>query len=188
MIRSPRLTKPILDPFQHSESTPVGISHAIYCNPSPNWAFAPEAFSRLSADGKPEIWIGGLNDASLPLPDTADGAASLRDKHKSEEMRKAMVAMTGLSRQGDNLQVDDLETRREGLCFRPISRSGYPIISKLPASALGKGIEMEEGGGVFIATGHGPWGISLSLGTGLVLAELLTGRKPSADISQLSIR
>ncbi|KAK5075051.1 hypothetical protein LTR64_001256 [Lithohypha guttulata] len=188
VVRSPRLTKPILDLSQHSGVTPVGISHVIYCNPSPNWAFAPEAFSRLSADGKPEIWIGGLNDAGLQLPDTANGAASLRDKNKSEEMRKAMVAMTGLSRQGDNLQVDDLETKREGLCFRPISRSGYPIISKVPANALGKDIEMEEDGGVFVATGHGPWGISLSLGTGLVMAELLIGRKPSADISRLAIR
>jgi glycine/D-amino acid oxidase-like deaminating enzyme len=27
-------------------------------------------------------------------------------------------------------------------------------------------------GGVFIAAGHGPWGISLSLGTGKVMSEI----------------
>jgi glycine/D-amino acid oxidase-like deaminating enzyme len=42
-------------------------------------------------------------------------------------------------------------------------------------------------GGVWIASGHGPWGISLSLGTGLVVSELVEGRKPSADISNLGL-
>lgn len=43
-------------------------------------------------------------------------------------------------------------------------------------------------GGVWIASGHGPWGISLSLGTGLVVSELVEGRKTSADILHLGLR
>jgi glycine/D-amino acid oxidase-like deaminating enzyme len=42
--------------------------------------------------------------------------------------------------------------------------------------------------GVYVATGHGPWGISLSLGTGLVVAELAQGRPLSADISELGLK
>jgi len=99
-----------------------------------------------------------------------------------------MIAMTGLSHEGDDLAVDDLKIKREGLCFRPVSRSGSPIISKVPESTLGRGIEMADSGGVYIASGHGPWGISLSLGTGSVMAEMLTGRKPSVNISRLMLK
>ena len=46
----------------------------------------------------------------------------------------------------------------------------------------------EDGGGVFVAAGHGPWGIAHSLGTGKVVAELMRGEVPSADISKLGLR
>jgi len=188
VVHSPRYSKPILDPTRHGEHASAGLSHAIYCAPTEKWAFAPETFSRVPTDGKPEIWAGGLNDSAMQLPETADGTPALIDKEKSEELRSAMIAMTGLSHEGDDLAVDDLKIKREGLCFRPVSRSGSPIISKVPESTLGRGIEMADSGGVYIASGHGPWGISLSLGTGSVMAEMLTGRKPSVNISRLMLK
>lgn len=48
-------------------------------------------------------------------------------------------------------------------------------------------VDVEGGGKVFVCAGHGPWGISLSLGTGLVLAEMVLGRELSADVSQLGL-
>jgi glycine/D-amino acid oxidase-like deaminating enzyme len=42
-------------------------------------------------------------------------------------------------------------------------------------------------GGVFIAAGHGAWGIAQSLGTGLCLAELIEGGKTSANITALTL-
>jgi len=185
VVQSPRYSKPILDPTRHSENLSAGVSHAVYCAPTSKWSFAPEVFSRVPADGKPELWAGGVNDSALQLPETADGTPALIDREKTEELRSAMIAMTGLSQEGDDLAVDDLTIKREGLCFRPVSRSGSPIISKVSAGALGQGIEMADSGGVYIASGHGPWGISLSLGTGSVVAEMLTGRKPSVNISRL---
>lgn len=188
VVQSPRYSKPIIDPTRHGEHASAGVSHAVYSAPTEKWAFAPEAFSRVSADGKPEIWAGGLNDSAMQLPETADGTPALIDKEKSEELRSAVVAMTGLSQEADDLAVDDLKIKREGLCFRPVSRSGSPIISKVSASALGPGIKMADSGGVYIASGHGPWGISLSLGTGSVMAEMLTGRQPSVNISRLMLK
>lgn len=187
VVKSPRLTKPILDPSLHGENSAAGVSHAVYCAPTANWAFAPEIYSRISADGKPEIWAGGVNDANLKLPESADATAALKSRDKSEELRSAMIAMTGLSQEGDNLNIDDLEVVRESLCFRPVSRSGSPIISKIPNEALGPQIEGDGNFGVYVASGHGPWGISLSLGTGKVMAEMLAGRSTSADISRLGL-
>ena len=188
VVHSPRYSKPILDPIRHSENGPAGVSHAVYCAPTASWAFAPEAFPRVPADGKPELWVGGLNDSAMKLPETADATPALIDKDKTEELRRAMIAMTGLSRDGDDLTVDDLKIKRESLCFRPLSKSGNPIIAKVPSSALGHGVEMANDGGVYIASGHGPWGISLSLGTGTVMAEMLTGRTLSADVSRLKLK
>jgi glycine/D-amino acid oxidase-like deaminating enzyme len=40
---------------------------------------------------------------------------------------------------------------------------------------------------VFIAAGHGAWGISHAPGTGLVLAELMEGRPTSAKTEALRL-
>lgn len=188
VVRSPRYTKPIMDPAKDGDGSSAGISHGVFCPQTQNWAFAPEAFSRVGPDGKPEIWVGGLNDPSMKLPPTADGTKDLIDQEKAEELRSAALLMTGLSNEGDNLQVDDMHIVREGLCFRPVSNTGVPVISNIPEKALGHDIEMQEGGGVYLAAGHGPWGISLSLGTGRVMAEMLTGQKLSADISSMRLK
>lgn len=46
------------------------------------------------------------------------------------------------------------------------------------------------GSGIFVAAGHGAWGISLSLGTGYVVAGLVEGRKKEdlgADVGRLGL-
>jgi len=40
---------------------------------------------------------------------------------------------------------------------------------------------------VFIAAGHGAWGISHAPGTGLVLAEMMEGRPTSAKVEALRL-
>ncbi len=82
-----------------------------------------------------------------------------------------------------------LEVLREGLCFRPVTPWGAQVVSRVADDHLGPAVVTRPGadGGVFVAAGHGPWGISLSLGTGLVLAETMQGRSPSADLSGLGL-
>jgi len=74
------------------------------------------------------------------------------------------------------------------LCFRPVTRSGNPIVCKVPDEDLGS-IETKGGGegGVYVAAGHGPWGISMGLGTGKVMQEMMEGKEVSADVSRLGI-
>lgn len=122
--------------------------------------FSPEVFSRIGA----EIYVAGLNDASLPLPDVATDAKI--NASSIDEMKKAAQKLLGQ----DGTDVSDLEVIREGVCFRPVTQRGVPILCKVLDEDLGGNIETRPGedGGVFIAAGHGPWGISHSLGTGKV--------------------
>jgi glycine/D-amino acid oxidase-like deaminating enzyme len=89
---------------------------------------------------------------------------------------------------GHATQKDDLEVTREALCFRPVARGGRPIITKIEDKRLGDRIKTAEGGGVYVAAGHGPWGISLSLGTGKVMAEMVQGITTSARVDGLGMR
>ncbi|KAK5169644.1 uncharacterized protein LTR77_005621 [Saxophila tyrrhenica] len=141
--------------------------------------FSPEIFSRIGG----EIYIAGLNDPSLRLPDSATDAKI--DQASIEELKKVAQRLLGQ----DGTDVSDLEVVREGLCFRPVTPHGAPILSRIADEDLGHGIETKPGadGGVFIAAGHGPWGISHSLGTGKVMAELIERQAPSADVSLLGM-
>ena len=56
--------------------------------------------------------------------------------------------------------------RRHGVraCARPLSRDGRPLLGRVP------GIE-----GLWIAAGHGPWGISTGPASGRLVADLVLG-------------
>ncbi|AEO65069.1 uncharacterized protein THITE_2111659 [Thermothielavioides terrestris NRRL 8126] len=150
--------------------------HAVYTTYKD--AFCPEMFARLGG----HIYFAGLNSAALPLPDAAAGKATPY-RESLERLRQAAVELLGAGSGAEN----DLEIVREGLCFRPVTPWGTPIVSRIRDCDLGAGTVTRSGaGGVFVAAGHGPWGIALSLGTGLVLAEMVQGRKLSADISGLA--
>ena len=193
VFKSPRYKTPFINPSSSSSSSSTDekqqqLSYAIYCAPTRTFPYAPEAFARLARSGDPEIWIGGLNDSSLPLPETADDVKALqRDTDAVADLRRTTVQLTGLTKHGsdDELNEDDLETLREGLCFRPVSDTGVPIVSPVPEQKLGGGV---KGGNVYVASGHGPWGINMSLGTGLVVSEMVDGKRLSADVSGLRLR
>lgn len=164
VVRSPRWSK------EHES----GGCHAVFTTDTDG--FSPEIFNRVGG----EIYIAGLNDPELDLPNLATDAHP--DDESIAKLKETAVRMLGLPN-GD----DDLEVVREGLCFRPITVRGPPIVSRVQDEKLGGGMKtLGNGkGGVFLAVGHGPWGISQSLGTGKVLAELIEGRPTSANIKAL---
>lgn len=164
VVRSPRWTE---------EMERTGC-HAIFTTMSNG--LSPEAFSRTGG----EIWIGGVNDPSTPLPEKATDAKV--DRASIDKLLDIAKQLLGAP------DTDDLEVVREGVCFRPVTGSGQPILARIADDELG-GIETREGadGGVFVAAGHGPWGISLGLGTGKVMAEMLEGEVRSADVEGLGM-
>ena len=151
--------------------------HAVFT--SHKSLFCPEMFSRLGG----HIYFAGLNSSTLPLQDPSKGKATPY-KENIAQLREAATAILGKGDKAEN----DLVVVREGLCFRPVTSWGTPIVSRIRDQYLGADVATRPGseGGVFVASGHGPWGISMSLGTGVVLAELVQGRSLSADISGLA--
>ncbi|KAL9013426.1 MAG: hypothetical protein Q9173_001869 [Seirophora scorigena] len=141
--------------------------HALFTSENlPNSVpYTPELFTRLPSG---HIYIAGLNGKyrlpALPTERQIDPAAIATLIATSERL----------------LGKGEFEVEREALCWRPTTDRGTPIVGPVK-----KGNEAEEG--VWIAAGHGPWGISLSLGTGLVVSEMVEGRDVSADIGGLQL-
>ena len=114
-----------------------------------------------------------------------DEHAAAVEVTSTEVARLDNVDRTGVASESG----EDIEVRGSSLCFRPVSATGRPIITRVHEADLGDGVKpagVNGVGGVFVATGHGPWGISLSLGTGRVVAEMVLGRETSADVGALS--
>lgn len=119
------------------------------------------------------VYIAGLNSSSTPLPMTATGC---KPTEAGIEILKGIAAQLIAS-------DTELEVLRTGLCFRPITKRGTPYVTRVDDGLLG----VETDGGVFLAAGHGPWGVSLCLGTGRVVGEMMLGREVSVDISGLGL-
>ena len=120
--------------------------HAIFTtDPS---GYSPELFSRSPG----HIYVAGLNSSTYPLPDVAT------------ERLVSSDSIVTLQRTAERLLGEGLIVEREGVCWRPVTRRGVPIVAELSTSG-------EDG--VIIAAGHGAWGISLSLGTGYVVAGMV---------------
>ena len=142
----------------------------------PAEGFMPEVFSRTGG----EIYLAGLNDPSIPLP--SPSAYSL----PSSDSIDRLVNVAKFLCDTDSNKVHgigaDFEVVSRGLCFRPTTPKGTPVIGQIPLRSgglYGKNFRL------WVGSGHGPWGICMSLGTGMVLSQMVLGRKASANVSKL---
>ncbi|OGM48456.1 FAD dependent oxidoreductase superfamily [Aspergillus bombycis] len=179
VLRSPRHT------LEHERQTYGGRCHAVFTSNPFSCGFSPEIFSRQGG----EIYIAGLNDPDMPLPGRAEESRSLIDQNEMKRLEAVSAQLMGkLMREDAGVRdTDDLEVLREGLCFRPVSDRGTPVVCRVDDDLLGGGVRTDGHGGVFVASGHGPWGISLSLGTGRVVADMVEGVRPRADVGELGL-
>lgn len=182
VVRSPRHT------LDDERLTYGGRAHAVFTTHPQSCGFSPEIFTRKGG----EIYIAGLNP-SIELPSRAEDARQLFDPAELQKLKDVAVRLMGDLAKGwtestDSVpNTDDLEILREGLCFRPVGATDVPTIGRISDASLGGGVRTAAKGGVYIAAGHGPWGISLSLGTGKVVSEMINGQRTSADASELTI-
>jgi glycine/D-amino acid oxidase-like deaminating enzyme len=110
-------------------------------------ALEPEIFPR--PDG--EVYVCGMADPA-PLPDSPE-AVEVNEGSCDTLARAAGRVSVALAA----AQI----TRRQA-CYRPVTDDGIPLIGPVPGAR-----------GVFVATGHGPWGILNAPATGLAMAELV---------------
>ncbi|KAJ4985678.1 FAD dependent oxidoreductase superfamily protein [Stagonosporopsis vannaccii] len=165
----------VRNPFFNPQDLDREVCHAVFATDT--LGFSPEWFARIGG----ELYLAGLNSTSIPLPEVAtDVVASEKAIKQLKSCAKAMMMENGAG--------NEIEVLRQGLCFRPVTPSGRPLVSRIPDEKLG-GVWTRGGGdgGVFIAAGHGAWGISHAPGTGLVLAELMEGRQTSAKVDALQL-
>ena len=119
-------------------------------------ALEPEIMPR--PDGT--VYVCGMADLQ-PLPESAEGV----------EVSEAGCAVLA----GAAGRVSPRWRRRRSSAARPATapyRDGVPLIGRVPGAP-----------GVYVATGHGPWGMLNAPGTGLALAELIVdGAARSLDL------
>ncbi|KZM27167.1 uncharacterized protein EKO05_0004679 [Ascochyta rabiei] len=165
----------VRNPFFNPQGLDKEVCHAVFATDT--LGFSPEWFARVGG----ELYLAGLNSTTIPLPDVAtDVVASEKAIAQLKSCARAMMVDKGAGR--------EIQVLRQGLCFRPVTSSGRPLVSRIPDEKLG-GVKTRGGGdgGVFIAAGHGAWGISHAPGTGMVLAELMEGRPTSAKVEALKL-
>ncbi|PWN44155.1 FAD dependent oxidoreductase [Ceraceosorus guamensis] len=129
-----------------------------------NKAAAPEVYAR--EDGTVYI-CGGSDEVILP-ENESDIVPDLKATAKLIEQAAVLSP--------DVLNVDKgAKVKAEQACYLPISEgTGSPVITGDAKS------------GIYIAAGHSCWGITLGVGTGKVVQELVTdGKVSSADIRML---
>lgn len=183
VVRSPRYT------MEHERNVYRGSSHAVFTTHPPSCGFSAEIFLREGG----EIYIAGLNNPTMKLPSCAGDTSQLFDPSEMQKLKDVAVRLMGDLPKGtkeatdETSNTDDLEIIREGLCFRPVGDNGIPTIGGVGDHSLG-GVKANPKGGVFIAAGHAAWGISLCLGTGKVVSEMIKKQKLSVDVSGLAVQ
>ena len=125
------------------------------------------------------------NNNAIELEGSSSFSATVRSDGSDADVEDSNSDLEPDSNQNSNFSII-----REGLCFRPVTAKGTPLISKIDNRDVGlgegKGVGEGKSEGVWVAAGHGPWGISLSLGTGKVVAEMVEGKERlSAEVAGL---
>ncbi|CAN9141734.1 unnamed protein product [Alternaria alternata] len=143
-----------------------------------------------------ELYVGGWGAIPEELPERAE---SIQAQPSEIESMKA------LTKQYLRIPEDDeLDIFAVGRCYRPLATFKHPIITKVDWNLLGKEKSSQEElhsskqtedlqdyhhsqGGLYLNTAHFGDGVTLSLGSGKVMSELLLGLPPSIDISGLGL-
>lgn len=149
----------------------------------------------------PETRAQRLEGLPNKLPESADEVREMIDERLVGRLKRAAGAVSPLLKEENGAVVERQQVRLFSpfpllipkrasdanaplaaacaqFCYRPIAPDREPIIGLLDPSDPT----------VYVSTAKGPWGITLAPGAGKVVAELLLGLDPSADISALSPR
>lgn len=142
------------------------------------------------ADGT--IWACGRKNlrADLPLPGTTLDRPDRNVIDQLNEHAQKWISQTWVC---DTSHEPGLELVSKGRGFRPAALTGLPIISEVSAADLSI-VESPSscfGSGVFIAWGHGSYGLTLGTGTGWLMrrlmCQLMQGSDPDIDVSIFSL-
>lgn len=137
------------------------------------------------------IWVCGRKNFAAVLP--PPGLIAEPDESMVEELRdRARMWLNSRCRCIDK-HTDELQLVDKGRAFRPTTKSGLPTISEVLASDLtSTRTDTAQGpntsGSIFVCWGHGSYGLTLGLGTGKLMCQLMCDEKPDLDISLFALK
>lgn len=136
------------------------------------------------------IWVCGLNNEESKAGDVDDQAEPDED---------AIVRLREYAAQflwdGESAQQEGPEVLKKGRTYRPTIDRDLPILTSVSCNELHKSRISQEQfyhgqrdckkSGVWVCTGHGKYGITLGLGSGKLMSQMILGDKPDLDVSAL---
>ncbi|KAL8847098.1 MAG: hypothetical protein Q9221_007847 [Calogaya cf. arnoldii] len=76
---------------------------------------------------------------------------------------------------------------KQGRSYRPANEKQLPIIAGVPSSKLSTNRNKDGKPSVYINAGHGSYGVTLGMGSGKIMSQLILGEEPSVNVSKLGI-
>lgn len=138
----------------------------------------------LRRPGQPSVQFmmrtdGLVHAATAPSPplelgSSADNTNARLDEIEMRQIEKDAQALLSLPSQ----------VRLRRACFNPVTISDLPILSQVPKSL--HAVHTADPN-VYILGGHGYWGITASLGSGKLMAQLLLGEEVDLDLAAFCI-
>jgi len=114
--------------------------------------------------------------AVTPMGDTLRVAGTMEICGKDTSINKTRLqgVLESFCKYYPQYQVSDFEDLKPWVGLRPCSPDGLPYLGRSPKHS-----------NLIIATGHAMMGLSLGPVTGKLVADLITGQKPTIDLAQL---
>lgn len=155
-------------------------------------SFANLAGHKMEFSGRSDgtIWACGRRNftADLPVPGQVDEPDGELIEELSSYARKWLH--WGCNCAGTD--TVEFQILSKGRAFRPATKSGLPIISEVSRARLssddgGSRQAGDSSSGVFVCWGHGSYGLTLGMGSGRLMSQLMYGDKPDLDLSLFSL-
>lgn len=129
------------------------------------------------------IWVcGQRNHTEKLLPPEAEHEP---DEGLISRLMKYSQGFIHFSEDVDAVKSSTMQILETGRAFRASTASGLPFITGVPVGRLSP-LKHGKETGVFICYGHGSYGMSLGMGSGKLMAQVIQGVEPDIDIAKFT--
>ncbi|KAI4121852.1 MAG: hypothetical protein LQ338_006133 [Usnochroma carphineum] len=81
----------------------------------------------------------------------------------------------------------ELRAITQGRSYRPENQKQLPVIAAIPSSKLSRARCCDGKPSVYINSGHGSYGVTLGMGSGKIMSQMVLGEEPDVDVSKLGV-
>lgn len=132
------------------------------------------------------IWVCGRRSHTGELP--SPNVVAEPDSSVISDLMDYSKRFLHLGQEGQREGTPDLSILATGRSFRPSTVSGLPFIGEIPSHLLlpSEGAHSASSG-IFVCYGHGSYGMSLGMGSGKLMAQLIHHENTDIDISKFRV-